>query len=62
MLLWIGVGRVGRGEDWAAGEGGVDCGGGGVEVGSWAGDVGGGRAEGEAWICERRKRGCGGHW
>lgn len=49
-------------DDGAAGEGGVDRGGWGVEVGSWAGSVGCGGAEGEAWVCECGEGGCGGHW
>ena len=60
--FWLfGIGD-GGGKGRAAGEGGVDCGGGGVEVGSWAGYVGCGGAEGKAWICEGWQRGCGGHW
>lgn len=60
-LFGIGTG-VGGGEDGAAGEGGVDCGGGGVEVGSWSGCVCGGGAEGKAWIGDWGGREWGGHF
>lgn len=57
----VGLGG-GGGEEWAAGDGGVDCGGGGVQVGAWAGEVGGGGTEGKAGVCEGRKGARGGHW
>lgn len=48
-----GVWGIGRGgEDGAAGERGVDCGRGGVEMGAWTGDVVCGGAEGEAGVCK----------
>ena len=53
-LFGVGVGFGGRrrGEDRAAGDGGVDCGRGAVEVGAWTGCVGCGGAEGKAWVRE----------
>lgn len=35
--LFVGVVGWGGGEDWAAGDGGVDCGRGPVQVGAWTG-------------------------